>query len=184
MHLWWIAPVLLLTIPISATLFNGEKVLQQPALGRVAIIFNIKTISVTLVAFSLIGGIQGAKFVAKDWSEYSLPVLRGTYAESTKVDSQRIFDVIPQYAIPGSSSFDCLEGIYSVATGSYLASDQWFVNWGNNIREHQDFGEVRFICNKPRKYAEAFAKDHSFSLVLFRENSNQNSIAVLKNNGR
>ncbi len=180
MHLWWIAPVLILTIPIVIKLTQKPEISIFKKFSFSRKIYNAKSISTVMVVMSLGGAFQGMVFVNKDWSEYSLPVLQGTYAESEKVKNQRIFDVIPRYAIPRSSSFDCLEGIYSVATGEYLAADQWFVNWGNNKKEFQNPGEVRFICDKSKSYALMFAEEKNFNLVYFNKNSDGNSIAILK----
>jgi hypothetical protein len=179
MHLWWIAPVLILTIPITMSLIQKQEISTSLKFSFLRNIYTAKSISTILIAMSLVGAFQGVVFVTKDWSEYSLPVLQGTYAESEKVKNQRIFDVIPKYAIPQSSSFDCLEGIYSVAAGKYLATDQWFVNWGNNKKESQNLGTVRFICDKTKNYALMFARENNFKLVYFAKNPN-NSIAILK----
>jgi len=180
MHLWWIAPVLILGIPIAISYLKNEIKPTSQTIIDLTKAFRVKTISIALIVFSLGGAVQGVLFVNKSWSEYSLPVLEGTYAETGKVQNQRIFDVIPDFAKPGFSSFDCLEGIYSVSEGVYLAQDQWFVNWGNNEKEHQALGDVRFICDKPRSYANSFAKRNEFKLVYFRVNSNGNSIAILE----
>jgi hypothetical protein len=180
MHLWWIAPVLILAVPIAISYVKQEiKPKSQKSIDLTKAI-RVKTISIVLVVLSFGGAVQGVLFVNKSWSEYSLPVLEGTYAETRKVQNQRIFDVIPNFAKPGLSSFDCLEGIYSVSEGVYLAQDQWFVNWGNNEKERQALGDVRFICDKPKSYANTFAKRNGFKLIYFKVNSNSNSIAILK----
>ena len=67
-----------------------------------------------------------------------------------------------------------------MANGRYLASDKWFVNWGNSPKEKQLLGETHFICNKTKGYAEKFAQSKKMDLIYFSENKSGSSIAVLK----
>ena len=183
MHLWWISPCTILTIPISAKIMSSLKVRGIVSKEIQSAISNKQSFQILMVSLSILGASSAMLFIHRPWLEFSLPVMRGTYSTADIVLEQKIFDIIPQYALKNLSSFDCKEGIYSVSNGKYLAKDQWFVNWGNTSKERQQTGDVRFICNKPKSYAINYSNSHNMSLVYYNEDNNRNSIAVLKKNG-
>jgi hypothetical protein len=142
-----------------------------------------KAILVTFSTFIILGFFFAANFVRGPWTEYQLPVLKGTYANSEKVDRVDFYGEILKYAKPGSSSFDCGDGLYSVAGGKYLAADEWYVNWGYLQSSDQEIGQYRFICDRPRDYANLEADRLGMKLITYREHTLPDypwSLAILK----
>jgi hypothetical protein len=172
MHLWWIAPIYLCCFLI---LFEGipEKISANSS----------KILSTILIACTSIGVIFAIQFINQPWSEYKLGVLRGTFAHEEKARSIDMFTAIDDFAVAGQTSFDCPDGVYAVENGTYLAADQWFVNWGYSTKVEPKIGKVRVICDQSRKFAILESTRLSMDLVYFRSNEATKSIAILKRIG-
>jgi len=172
MHLWWIAPIYLSCVVILFDKFPA-KIFED----------STKILSTILISCIAIGVISAIQFIDRPWTEYKLGVLRGTFAHEEKVRGLEIFTAIEDFAIKGQTSFDCPDGVYAVENGTYLAADQWFVNWGYSEKDTPKTGVVRVICDKTRSYAYSEGKRLSMDLVYFRSNEQSKSIAILKRNG-
>jgi hypothetical protein len=169
MHLWWIAPIFLPSIFIVFGSFQSKYSQESP-----------KVLQAILVSCMILGSTVAVQFIDRPWSEYKLEVLRGTYAHNEKVQSVDIFKAIEKYATRGETSFDCADGIYAVADGTYLASDQWFVNWGFNEDTKPIIGTTRIICDQSKSYALSESNKLTMKLVYFKTNSHKKSIAILQ----
>jgi hypothetical protein len=120
----------------------------------------------------------------RPWAEYKLGVLKGTFAMQEKARSLDIFKKIEEVAVAGDTSFDCLDGVYAVASGTYLAADQWFVNWGfAGTSENQKIGSVRIICDKSRGFAISEGSRLKMELSYYQKNEAGKSIAILEKIG-
>jgi hypothetical protein len=172
MHLWWIAPIYICCISI---LF--EKLPEKISVN------SSKILTTIFISCTAIGVISAIQFIERPWTEYKLSVLKGTFAHEEKARSLDIFTAIDDFAIKGQTSFDCADGVYAVENGTYLASDQWFVNWGYSEKDNPRIGVVRVICDQSRSYATSEGKRLSMELVYYRSNEQNKSIAVLRKNG-
>ncbi len=172
MHLWWIAPIYLCCILI--------------VLKRLPSNFSshsLKILSTILISCICLGTVSASQFINRPWVEYKLGVLKGTYAHEEKARSLDIFRKIENVAIADETSFDCPDGVYSVANGTYLAADQWFVNWGFGEEVQPKIGKIRIICDQSREYANSESSKLSMELFYYKANVEGKSIAILKKNG-
>jgi hypothetical protein len=172
MHLWWIAPIYLCCILI---------VLKQ--LPNNFSSNSSKILSTLLFSCICLGTVSASQFINHPWVEYKLGVLKGTYAHETKARSLDIFSKIEKVAIAGETSFDCPDGVYSVANGTYLAADQWFVNWGFGEEVQPKIGKIRIICDQSRDYANSESAKLRMKLFYYKSNIEGKSIAILKKIG-
>lgn len=169
MHLWWITPIYLGCIVV---LFKHLPDKISASSSRI--------LSTIIISCILLGTISSFQFINRPWVEYKLDVLKGTYANEEKARSLDIFEEIEKVAVKGKTSFDCPDGVYSVANGTYLASDQWFVNWGFSDNVEKNIGTVRVICDQSRNYAISESTKFSMELVFYKSNVVGKSIAILK----
>ena len=172
MHLWWIAPIYLCCILIVLKRLP-DKFSSHSS----------KILSTILISCICLGTVSASQFINRPWTEYKLGVLRGTFAHEEKVRSLDIFSQIEEVAVVGETSFDCPDGIYSVASGTYLAPDQWFVNWGFGDGVLPKIGTIRVICDQSRNYAISESAKLGMPLVDYNSNDAGKSIAILKKNG-
>lgn len=172
MHLWWISPIYLCCILIVLRQLPG-KISSHPS----------KILNTILISCICLGIISAFQFINRPWAEYKLGVLKGTYAYEEKARSLDIFRKIENVAIAGETSFDCPDGVYSVANGTYLAADQWFVNWGFSDEVQPKVGKIRIICDQSRDYAKSESAKLKMKLTYYKSNVEDKSIAILKKIG-
>lgn len=172
MHLWWIAPIYLCCILIVLKRLP-DKFSSHSS----------KILNTILISCICLGTISAFQFTNRPWVEYKLGVLKGTYAHEEKAKSLDIFRKIENVAIEGETSFDCPDGVYSVANGTYLAADQWFVNWGFGDEVQPKIGKIRIICDQSRDYANSESAKLTMELFYYKSNVEGKSIAILKKNG-
>ena len=172
MHLWWIVPIFL---PCLFILLRNYQIKSTQV--------NSKTLQTILISCMILGTISAIQFIDRPWAEYKLGVLEGTYAPEEKARSLDIFQEIGKVAITGETSFDCPDGVYSVANGTYLAADQWFVNWGYGKKVTPEVGSTRVICDQSREYAISESTRLAMDLIYFKSNVADKSIAILKKRG-
>jgi hypothetical protein len=166
-HLWWVTPILIPSLTFIPRLIVGNSFL----------VLSKSTALTGILLFTI--------FLNQPWHEFRNHSMKGIYASKEKVDLYEVFLPIEQYTESRSYRFDCEDGIHAVANGTYLASDEWFVNWGNIQKENPIDEKVKmiFICDKNRKYAEAYASNLDWELVSFREVSNllgTKSLAIIQ----
>ena len=133
-HLWLIAPLLIISSLVAFG--NSLPFLEfiKPNL--------LSVLSGLLIALTL-----------QIWSTTSIPrvsfdspSLRGMLAPApfaNQLDSTML--KLQIYVKPGSSVFNCENGIYSGAGGNYLSSSRQFVNWGPSA-ELAMRGDTIFLC--------------------------------------
>jgi hypothetical protein len=172
MHLWWVAPIFICCVPVMLGAF-GSRFTGNP-------LKILETIFISCIIFGVFAAVQ---FIERPWSEYKLGVLRGTYAHEEKARGLDIFARIEKDAVIGETSFDCPDGVYAVSGGTYLSADQWFVNWGFSDNDQPDIGLRRVICDKSRDFAISESKRLGMSLIHYRSNDVNKSIAILSKQG-
>lgn len=168
MHLWWIAPIYLSCVVILFEKFPSKILLNSS-----------RILSTLLLSCTAIGIISAIQFIERPWTEYKLGVLRGTFAHEEKARGIDIFTKIEDFAIARQTSFECPDGVYAVANGTYLAADQWFVNWGFSSKDNPKTGSVRVICDKSKDYANSESDRLDMKLIHFQANGTNKSIAIL-----
>jgi hypothetical protein len=169
LHLWWVAPLVLPSAFISFNLI-AQKSKE----------ISIKDLIYVQTAFSLIGVLLATMFILKPWSEYKVPVLKGTYSFASKAEAFNQFNQVQRYIKRGETSFDCADGIFAVSDGNYNSPDEWFVNWGMLDSEDPVVGKVRVICYQNMEYAESEANRLGMRLQKFVKTSNPSTtFAVL-----
>jgi hypothetical protein len=169
LHLWWVSPIFL-----PSALFALELISER--FKAIKFSDGLTVLSV----FSLIGAILATSFIFQPWTEYELPVLKGTYAFESKVKAINTSVGIERFIKKGETSFDCADGIYAVSDGNYNAVDEWFVNWGMLKTESPKIGNIRIICSKGSVYANEEAKRLGMTLEYYVESENTNiNYAVL-----
>jgi hypothetical protein len=146
LHLWWVSPLFL---PSSLIALN--------LLAKKWKLIDSKNFTTVNSVFSILGIILAAMFILRSWSEYDVPVLKGTFSFEEKAQAVNRFSEVEKYIQPRQTSFDCPDGVYAVNNGKYNAADEWFVNWGMLNSENPDIGLVRVICNQDLAYAESEA---------------------------
>jgi hypothetical protein len=172
MHLWWISP---LCLPfLSQAINHAKKRFGESIETATQIVFS---------CFIVISVLFAINFIKGPWTEYQLPVLKGTYASAEKVNRVDFYGSILKYAKPRSASFDCGDGLYSVSGSKYLAADEWFVNWGYSTDTVRNMGTYRFICDRPIEYAQTEAARLGMKVIDYSEHILPDypwSLAVLK----
>ena len=157
LHLWWIAP---LVLPTSWIVVKK--------IGKVFNTIQVADYRIAISAFAMIGVSLAAVFISQPWSEYKLPILRGTYASKDKVEAINFYRKMEPFLVQGHTSFDCPDGVYSVLNGRYLPPDEWFVNWDIFPKDLQtNKGTIRILCNKSAEYIDSESKRLDMKLVKY-----------------
>jgi hypothetical protein len=146
LHLWWVSPIFFPSAIIAFQFMSNRWKL-----------LNFDNLMVVVSASSVLGLVLAVSFILRPWVEYQLPVLRGTFAFEEKAKAVNQYSEIQRFIKPGQTSFDCADGVYAVSNGSYLAKDEWFVNWGMLKSENPAVGEVRVICYQNLDYVQSEA---------------------------
>jgi hypothetical protein len=169
LHLWWVAPIFLPSSLIGIQLITHKyKNLTTD---------NLRTVVGT---FSVLGLILATSYIARPWTPYQIPVLKGTYTFEEKADAVNQFLKVQSYIVPGRTSFDCSDGVYAVSNKEYQAADEWFVNWGMLKNDSQSVGAVRVICNRGLAYIQEESKRLGMQVKLYQPTNYANiSFAVL-----
>jgi hypothetical protein len=120
LHLYWISPGVIASVVIYNSVRARETLTLR--LNQLTPVFW----SIVVICI-LLGGINlSEKRVA-----YSDPVLRGMFGfQSTAQPIDEMLIAIHQLPNDATIKFDCAHGLFAVAGGRYLASDERFVNWG------------------------------------------------------
>ena len=169
LHLYWISPGVIAAVVI----YNSARARETLALrlSQLTPVFW----SIVIVCI-LLGGINlSEKRVA-----YSDPVLRGMFGfQSTAKPIDEMLIAIHQLPKDATIKFDCAHGLFAVAGGRYLASDERFVNWGVTKSEG-DFNYT-LICD----LTDDAAQEISRKTVIIKEvRLATGQILVLTSNSR
>jgi hypothetical protein len=135
-HLWWIAPILL--VAIIPSLYK-DKINSE----------NMRSWSIfLLVFFLLLSVVNLIQLHSKDRIYFAKEtVLSGMQApldESRFVG--RSIELLTLYSTSNQISFDCADGLYATAGGSYLPVGKYFVNWGPARNPTKRDTSIIFIC--------------------------------------
>ena len=135
-HLWWITPILLVTI------------LPGIIKGEVSTIIGRKKFSFLLVFFLLISSLNLIQFQSKNRVEFpSDSVLAGMQAPTDEARFVgKSLQLITSLSLKNDILFDCSDGLYAVAGGRYLPRDKYFVNWGPAHLVNTGDYSIIFVC--------------------------------------
>ncbi len=142
-HLWWSAPVLLAAFFVE---FHPNSILRN---STVVDQRSLNGIFVTLIMFS-VALIPQTFF--KERTTFAAPILKGLFAPQSYVDSLdatllAITSFVDEHRNHSHLSFDCRDGLYAVATGSFLSIDRQFVSWGPDLDAKSHEVENVFVCD-------------------------------------
>lgn len=135
-HLWWITPILLVTV------------LPRFIKSEFSTTIEARKFSFLLIFFVLISILNLVQFQSKDRVEFPRDsILVGMQAP---VDEARFvgksLELIASLSTNNDILFDCSDGLYAVAGGRYLAKDKYFVNWGpDHVIQSTDYSII-FVC--------------------------------------
>jgi len=156
LHLWWVSPI-----------FFPSAIIAFQIMSKRWKNLSFDNLIVAVSASSVLGLILAIAFISRPWVEYQIPVLKGTFSFEEKTNAVNQFTEIQRFIKPGQTSFDCPDGIYAVSNGSYLAIDEWFVNWGMLKSENPAVGEVRVICYRNLDYVQSEADRLGMTLKVY-----------------
>lgn len=132
-HLWMISPVFIFS---SLVMFGDSRGFKRVRSG----------LDVLLVGLLIALAVQLALFIRIERAPLQSPSLTGMYAPrdfAFSLDST--MTLLEKEVTPGSTSFNCMNGIYAGAGGKYLASSQQFVDWGPDSKLAET-GNLMFVC--------------------------------------
>lgn len=171
-HLWWITPILLVTIiprfiktEIYATI-GGRK------------------FSFLLVFFLFISSLNLIQFHSKDRVAFphdSILVGMQAPADEAKFVG-RSLHLIASLSSSNDILFDCSDGLYAVAGGRYLANDRYFVNWGPaRLVKSSDYSII-FVCrmSKEQMLSKYPSKDYQILEKLSSLSGRENYFLQLR----
>ena len=169
LHLWWVAPVFL---PCS--------LIGLQIIGRKVKSISLENFTIAIGTFSVLGLILATSYIARPWTPYQIPVLKGTYTFEEKANAVDQFMNVQKYIVSGKTSFDCPDGVFAVSSKEYQATDEWFVNWGMLKSDSPIVGEVRVICYRDIEYVKGESQRLGMHIELYQPTNYANiSFAVL-----
>jgi hypothetical protein len=146
-HLWLIAPLLIISSLV--TFGNSEMFIKYIKPNISSVLLGL------LVALAL--QIWATTSIPR--VSFDSPSLRGMLAPAAfakQLDSTML--KLEIYAKPGSTAFNCVNGIYSGSGGKYLASSRQFVSWGPDA-ELAITGDRVFLCAVTDMTIDEFLSD-------------------------
>jgi hypothetical protein len=144
--LYWISPGVIASVVIYNSVRARETLTLR--LSQLTPVFW----SIVIICI-LLGGINlSEKRVA-----YSDPVLRGMFGfQSTAQPIDEMLIAIHQLPKNAKINFNCAHGLFAVAGGRYLASDERFVNWG--VTESEGEFSYTLICDLTQDAAQEISR--------------------------
>ena len=137
-HLWWAAP-----IPLALTLFIFTRGIKADR--------RLPTASVLLLPPLLLAPFTFHQLLERPRVEIRTGVLSGMWVSATSADDVGSVDRVLAQLQPRSAEFDCVEGLFAVWNGHYLASTPGYVNYAYGL-DSADPGwpaSRRFECRDP-----------------------------------
>jgi hypothetical protein len=120
LHLYWVAPGVIAAVVVYNSVRASESLTSRLA-----------QLTPVLWPIVIVCLILGGMHLREDRVEYSDPVVRGMLGEkSTAQPIDEMLIAINRLPKDATIKFDCAHGLFAVAGGRYLASDERFVNWG------------------------------------------------------
>ena len=165
-HLWWITPILLVTV--------------LPRFIRSEVISNTKRrkFFILLVFSLLFSSMNLIQLHSRDRVEFSNDsVLAGMQAPADEAEFVgRSLKLIASLSSKNEILFDCSDGLYAVADGSYLARDRYFVNWGpDRVVNIIDYSII-FVCrmNKEGMLSKYPSQDYKLLTKISSSSGREN----------
>ena len=120
LHLYWVAPGVIAAVVVYNSVRASESLTSR-----------LTQLTPVLCSIVIVCLILGGMHIREDRVAYSNPVVRGMLGvKSTAQPIDEMLVAIDQLPKDVTIEFDCAHGLFSVAGGRYLASDERFVNWG------------------------------------------------------
>ena len=157
LHLWWISPILLATFFTDAQEFYSVRKLHLVKFRN----YLLLTVTLSLIIL--------CQYLSIPRVGFSVPILRNmstTVLERNELQTKirLISDMKKQY--PNSRMiFDCHDGIFAVANGTYLVADENFVNWGPRFNRFTKSGDIVFLCRTENSKYQSNYPTNEFLLL-------------------
>ena len=120
LHLYWIAPGVIAAVVI----YNSIRASDNPT-------SRLTQLTPVLWSIVIVCLVLGGMHLREERVAYYAPVVRGMLGvQSTAQPIDEMLIAIDRLPKDATIKFDCAHGLFAVAGGRYLASDERFVNWG------------------------------------------------------
>ncbi|CAN2170299.1 hypothetical protein MCEMRE195_00040 [Candidatus Nanopelagicaceae bacterium] len=145
-HMWFLSPILISCIAILRAEF--------PTLGWQ------RNLNISLIILMIGLQVQTVIELNKDrysFQNYTLSGMKSSLINAPQLDEtmNRLDRVIK----PGTTRFNCPDGIYSAANGRYNSVDSNFVNWGSKSGTNVESAEYVFICGATPRALERYLQE-------------------------
>jgi hypothetical protein len=132
-HMWFLSPILISCIAILSAEF--------PPLGWQ------RNLNISLIILMI--GLQVQTVIDLNRDRYSFQNYTLSGMKSSLINAPHLDETMNQLdrvIKPGTTRFNCPDGIYSAANGRYNSVDSNFVNWGSKSGTNVDSAKYVFIC--------------------------------------
>ena len=136
LHLYWIAPGVIAAVVIYNSIRVSDNLTSR-----------LTQLTPVLWSIVIVCLVLGGMHLREERVAYSAPVVRGMLGvQSTVQPIDEMLIAIDQLPKDAIIKFDCAHGLFAVAGGSYLASDERFVNWGG-VTKSEDEYVYNLLCD-------------------------------------
>jgi hypothetical protein len=139
LHLWWIAPVLLVTF-----FSPGNKIFPQYSVDARKLRGYLLYVSVLLTLILV-------QYLSIARVSFESSILHGMYSQAevrNRIEPMLSSIIQTRRLYPNNELvFDCHDGLFSVADGTYLPRDKNFVNWSPEFNVVTTSGDIVVVCS-------------------------------------
>jgi hypothetical protein len=139
LHLWWIAPVLLVTF-----FSPGNKIFSQYSIDARKLRGYLLYVSVLLTLILV-------QYLSIARVSFESSILHGMYSQAevrNRIEPMLSSIIQTRRLYPNNELvFDCHDGLFSVADGTYLPRDKNFVNWSPEFNVVTTSGDIVVVCS-------------------------------------
>lgn len=110
---------------------------------------------------------------------YESSQLEGRMSRSWALQIEKTINLLSQTKLDGQIRFECKEGLFSAASGKYMADDPYFVNWGPSPNQ-RNLPRYTFYCALSKKeFDDILSKDVNLVFVSRFTSSPTSSMGTL-----
>lgn len=146
-HMWFLSPILISCLAILSTEF--------PTFGWQ------RNLNIYLIILMI--GLQVQTFIDlnKDrysFQNYTLSGMKSSLTSAPQLDET--MNQLDKVVKPGTTRFNCPQGIYSAANGRYNSVDSNFVNWSSKSGTNAKSSKYLFICGATARVVERYLQEN------------------------
>ena len=156
LHLWWAAPIGLISAFQSKVIFETIGFFGIPKIGLR---------HTSIIIFIILSLVLAREVLTKrfEFQSHTLQRMTGTTFKQKAVDLTLI--QMEKLPLAKQTEFNCVDGIYAGAGGKYLARNKDFVNWSPGFVSNQSSYRYYFFCNSSFN-AQNFPHPKSWKLIF------------------